>query len=170
MKILGSSASSSSYLHASSPGGSAIGPYGTSSPISYSPMTPGGSSSISAASPYNNPQTPGSGMSSSFPPILNISRLADVYLEHWYHICIVLFTHKYNLDQPAPLLVQLIFSVLHAYTLEQKSKKNKLRCCNQLGIKFKKIITRFTKSWESWFLQTSPDFSQKNIWSSDFWR
>lgn len=63
IKILGSSASSSSYLHASSPGGSAIGPYGTASPISYSPMTPGGSSSISAASPYNNPQTPGAGRS-----------------------------------------------------------------------------------------------------------
>ncbi len=59
MFIIGSSASSSSYLH-SSPSGSGIAAY-SSSPINYSPLTPGSSSSISAASPYNNPQTPGSG-------------------------------------------------------------------------------------------------------------
>lgn len=55
------SSSASSYLHTPSPGGSGIGPYGTASPISYSPMTPGSASSVSMSSPYNNPQTPGAG-------------------------------------------------------------------------------------------------------------
>lgn len=58
--FIGSAASTSSYLQSpNSPGGSNIAPYGTHSPISYSPMTPGSSGSI--ASPYN-PQTPGGGI------------------------------------------------------------------------------------------------------------